>query len=78
MIPLKVQILARFIPILKWDNMINLSKGEIEQFKFIASQKKKFNFREQIVMNRDGFNLIWQHISADWFKLVGKSHEQKC
>lgn len=41
MIPLYVRILAKLIPVLKWEDETNLSNGEITKFKFVESCKNK-------------------------------------
>lgn len=78
MIPLHVKALAKLIPVLKWDDGTNLANGEIEKFEYVESQRNQHKFNDQVVGSRDGFDFIWRHISDDWFKVVGKSHERTC
>lgn len=76
MIPLYIRILAKFIPLLKWD--INLAVGEIRKFNFVKSQKNKHSFNEQVIGFEEDFDLIWRHIANDWFKNIGKSPSRSC
>jgi hypothetical protein len=77
-IPLYIRILGLFIPILKWDDDLNLSKGEIRQFNFIQSDKNAFKFNQQVCSFEDSYEWIWRHIHNDYFKCIAKSHERTC
>jgi len=76
--PRYVKILAKLIPISKWENEENLAKGEIVKFNFVESCKNKYGFNKQVLSSEDGYDLIWRHISDDWFKLIAKSPEARC
>ncbi len=76
MIPTYIAFLSLTIPVLKTEG--NLAKGEIEKFNLVESCKNKRKFNEQVVGSRGGYDLIWRHISNDYFKLVGKWPEDHC
>jgi hypothetical protein len=77
-IPLHVQALAKLIPVLKWDDEENLAKGEIVKFKYVESQRNQHKFNDQVVGSEGGYDMIYRHISDDWFKVIGKSPERSC
>ena len=76
--PLYVRILAKLIPVSVWDDEQNLAKGEIVKFNFVESQRNTHKFNDQVVGSEDGFDMIWRHVSDDWFKVIGKSPERTC
>lgn len=80
MIPIYIQLLAKLIPILKYDSTEekNLSQGEIKKFNFIESCRNKYGFNKQVLSFEDGYDWIWRHISDDYFKCIGKWHERTC
>lgn len=75
-IPNYIKILALTIPILKWKNEENLSRGEIKKFNFVESDKNKHKFNDQICSFEDDYSWIWRHIVNDYFKCIGKSYER--
>lgn len=79
-IPIYVRLLAKLIPVLKYEEgeEENLAKGEIEKFNFIEGSRNKHKFNEQVVGSSGGHDKIWRHVSDDWFKLVGKWPERTC
>lgn len=80
MIPLYVRILAKLIPVLKYEKNEeeNLSKGEIKKFNFTEGSKNKYGFNKQVLSFEDGYDWIWRHISDDYFKCIGKWPERSC
>lgn len=76
--PLYIVLLAKLIPVFKDGNEENLAKGEIEKFNYVESCKNKHKFNDQVVGLRYGYDMIWRHISDDWFKVVGKWPERTC
>lgn len=70
--------LAALIPVLKWDGEENLAKGEIVKFNYSERNRNQHKFNAQVVGCKDGYDMIWRHISDDWFKVVGKSPERSC
>ena len=78
MIPIHIKLLAKLIPVLKWKDMQNLAKGEIEKINFVKGCRGGKTFNQQFVGNVDGYDIIWRHIANDYFKIVGKSPEARC
>ena len=78
MIPLYIQILSKLIRILPSVDEQNLSNGEIRKFHFVKDQKNQIGFNDQVVGNKDGYDMIWRHISNDYFKCIGKWPERTC
>ena len=74
-IPVHIRLLGLPIKILKWDDDVNLSKGEIKKFNFTESCKNKFSYNQQCLSFEDGYEWIWRHIKDDYFKCIGKSKE---
>lgn len=75
-IPFYVKLLGKTIPILNTEG--NLATGEITKFKFVQSCKNQFGFNKQVVGLEDGYDMIWRHISDDYFKCIGKWPERSC
>jgi hypothetical protein len=68
-VPFLIRLKGIPIKILKSEG--NLAKGEIVKFNFIEGQKNTHKFKDRVTTS-SGFDGIWEHISQDWFKLIGK------
>lgn len=76
-IPFHITIMAKFISISKYPDVVNESKGEIIKMNLDPVQNRygSWGFAQQVVGNKEGYNWIYRYIGLNYWKVVSKVKE---